>query len=270
MKVLNAESIKIAPIIQKSTTKTEPNHYSVCWIQNGVQSIEINNVLYKDVSNAIFFMNPSFDWKIVKTNTSASSGYVLSLPQKTLDNPALSNLHINEVRLFANDEIPKINLAPGIEIRIQAILEMIDELVGSHLNHKDDAIISLLNTFFVYCDGQCNIKSVISENNAKKTVVYKFKKLVNQWFFEYHGVNEYAQLLNVSDKYLNECVNDILGVNAKSIITEQHVMRARHALKFTDKTVKEICFEMGFSSPDYFSYFLKKHTGMSPSMLRES
>ena len=145
---------------------------------------------------------------------------------------------------------------------------MIDELVGSHLNNKDQAIFSLLNTFFVYCDGQCNIKSVVSENNAKKALVFKYKKLLDTRCCEFHDVEQYASLLNVSGKYLNQCVKEVLNTNAKSLINEQRIMRARHALKFSDKSVKEIGFELGFSSPEYFSSFLKQHTGMSPSLIR--
>jgi hypothetical protein len=50
----------------------------------------------------------------------------------------------------------------------------------------------------------------------------------------------------------------------------QLVMTARHELKFTDKAIKEIAYELGFSSPDYFSYFLKKHTGSPPSKVKKS
>ncbi|MFX0556476.1 helix-turn-helix domain-containing protein [Maribacter sp. CXY002] len=145
---------------------------------------------------------------------------------------------------------------------------MLDELVDSHLNHKEDAIISLLNTFFVYGDGQCNIKSIISENSSKKAIVYQYKKLMDKHVCELHEVEEYAKILHVSAKYLNECVKETLGTTAKSLITEQRIMRARHHLKFTDKSIKEIGFELGFSSPDYFSYFYKQHTGFTPSMHR--
>lgn len=73
----------------------------------------------------------------------------------------------------------------------------------------------------------------------------------------------------ISEKYLNECVKEILGRNAKSLIDEQLIMRARHELKFTDKSIKEVGFELGFNTPDYFTYFVKKHTGLSPSQLRK-
>ena len=267
---MNPEAIKISRITNRATSKKEGGYYSVFWIQNGVKSLEIDKVAYKNVSNSIFFLHPSINWEIAKENSTTSSGYILYLSKEIMDNPLLSKLHINEIRLFTTEEIPKINLSPGIEKRIQSILEMLDELIGSELNHKDDAIISLLNTIFVYCDGQCNIKSVISENDAKKTIVYKFKKLVDKWFSKYHKVSDYADLLNVSDNYLNECIKETLGVNAKAIITEKRIMSSRHELKFSDKTIKEICFELGFSSPDYFSYFFKKHTGITPSMLREN
>jgi AraC-like DNA-binding protein len=188
---------------------------------------------------------------------------------EVLNSPVLNKLHINEVRLFNSSEIPIINLSPGIAKRTQSILEMIDELLGSELNHKEEAILSLLNTFFVYCDGQCNIKSVITEYGSKNTIVYKFKKLVDTHLPEYHDVSDYARLLNISPKYLNECVREVLDFTAKGIIAEQLLMRSRHLLKFSDMTIKEISYDLGFSSPDYFSYFFKNHTGTSPSSLRK-
>jgi AraC-like DNA-binding protein len=112
--------------------------------------------------------------------------------------------------------------------------------------------------------------SIVSNNNSKTNVVYKFKTLVDKYIYEYHEVADYANLLNLSPKYLNECVKEVLSVNSKSIIIEQLLMRSRHALKFSNKSIKEISFELGFSSPDYFSYFFKTHTGITPSALRKS
>lgn len=267
---MSAETINIVPITKDIVSNKHGDLYCFCWIRNGVSSIEIDNKEYYNVSNSIFLLNPRHTWKINKPNNENSSGYLLYLPQEALDHPLINKLHITEVQLFVSEQIPKINLAPGIEKRIEAILEMMDELLGSHLNHKEDALISLLHTFFVYCDGQCNIKSIMAENNAKKTLVYKFKRLVNHKFSEYHEVTDYAKSLNVSNKYLNQCVKEVLGVNAKKVITEQRIMRSRHELKFTDKSIKEICFQLGFSSPDYFSYFFKKHTGITPTTLRQA
>jgi AraC-like DNA-binding protein len=269
---MTPQAIKISPILSKVTSsQSEEGYYTLCWIQNGIQHIEINKKRYTNISNSIFFLTPDFDWKIYKNGSHISSGYVLYLPKSILNQPTFKNLHITQVRFFKSvDEIPKINLSPGIESRVQAILEMIDELISTNLAHKEEAILSLLNTFFVYCDGKCNIKTAISDNNAKAALVYKFKKSIDQLITQHHEVSHYAKTLNVSSKYLNECVKEVLGVNAKHLLNEQIIMRSRHSLKFTDKTIKEVCYELGFSSPDYFSYFLKKHTGNSPTQLRKS
>ncbi len=266
------QGIKISPILNKVTaSRSEEDYYTLCWIQKGVQHIEINKTKYGNVSNSVFFLTPDFDWKIYKNGTSSSSGYLLYLPKRVLDYPVFKNLHITQVRFFKSaDEIPKINLSPDIEKRIQSILEMLDELISTNLAHREEAILSLLNTFFVYCDGKCNIKSFISDNNQKTALVYKFKKKIDQHFSEHHEVSKYAHLLHVSDRYLNECVKEVLGKNAKSLIEEKLVMTARQELKFTDKPIKEIAYNLGFSSPDYFSSFLKKHTNSSPSQTRKS
>ncbi len=267
---MKPDSIKITQIFKKTTVNQYSNYFAVCWIKKEVEGVEIDHVLYKKISNSIFFIDPKHQWRILKKNSTTSSGYVLYLASEVFNSPILSNLHINRVRLFNSDKIPLFKLSPGIEKRTQAILEMIDELLGSHLNYKDEAILSLLNTFFVYCDGQCNIKSIASDNNSKTNVVYKFKKFVDKHVHKYHEVSDYAKLLNLTPKYLNECVKEVLNVNSKSIIIEQLLIRSRHALKFSNKSIKEISFQLGFSSPDYFSYFFKTHTGITPTALRKS
>ncbi len=267
---ISREELNISRISDNIIRSPEVSHYSVCWFKDEVISFEIDGKIMNETSNSIFFLDPKYKWKISKKADLHSVGYILFIPRTMLDNPLLSKLHINEVRLFSENEIPKIKLTPGIEKRVQDILEMLDELIGSELNHKEDAIISLLNALFVYCDGKCNIKSVAFQNSTKKSIVYKFKKFLDTRYNEYHEVDEYARLLNITPGYLNECVNEVLKISAKSVIIEHLVLKARHALKFTDKSAKEISYELGFSSSDYFSYFIKKNTGVSPSGLRNS
>ena len=248
--IMESDSVNINRITNQITDKPIDDLLYICWIQNKIDGIEIGGKLYKNISNAILFLNRNINWKILKGSNEGSSGYIMSLNPKILDNPAFRKLHINEIRLFNTKDVPMINLSPGIAKRTQAILEMIDELLGTELNHKDDAILSLLNTFFVYCDGQCNIKSVITDRGSKSIVVYNFKKLVDKHLTQYHEVADYAKLLNITPKYLNECVKVVLGFTAKGIIAEQLLMRSRHQLKFTDNTIKEIRSSLGFSSPD--------------------
>lgn len=262
--------VNIHRIESKKIKNPNKDKLYVCWVQEDVKSITINGEKYANIKHAIVFLNRNLNWEITRNNTSGTSGYIMDINPETFSNPVLSKLHISQLQLFNTNEIPIINLSPGIAKRTQAILEMIDELLGSELNHKNEAILSLLNTFFVYCDGQCNIKQQISNTGAKSNLVYKFKKLVDKHLSTYHEVSDYAKLLHVTPKYLNECVKDVLGYTAKGIIAEQLLMQSRNKLKFSNYTIKEISYQLGFSSPEYFSYFFKNHTGISPSALRKS
>jgi AraC family transcriptional activator of pobA len=268
--LLENDTINISKIVKNVSRFSDDSKYAVCWVKDEIKGIEVDGVFYPNISNSIFFLDNKVQWKLHTNEDAVNAGYLLQLSKEVLNHPLLSKMHINKVRLFNSGTIPLFKLSPGIEKRTQTILEMIDELLGSHLNHKEDAMISLLNTFFVYCDGQCNIKSIIEKNHTKANIVYSFKQLVDNHILESHEVAYYASRLNISTKYLNECVQEVLNVSSKSIIIEQLLIRSRHALKFTNRTIKEISYDLGFSTPDYFSYFFKNQTGTNPSVLRKS
>ena len=46
--------------------------------------------------------------------------------------------------------------------------------------------------------------------------------------------------------------------------------RAKHLLKNPDKSIKEICAEVGYSDPNYFSRIFKKYQGVSPTEYKEN
>jgi AraC-like DNA-binding protein len=261
-------SVNIQPLKSDTSKGQMRNFHNLVWVKRPVEVVTIDGQSEEKVTNALYFIHARLSWSIVRGADTDSAGYVVSLPKALLENPAMHKLHIQDVSLLAYDQVPKINLSPGIAVRVQAILEMIDELVGSELNNREAGILSLINTLFVYCDGQCNIRSAPCEQNSKKAIVFRFKKLIDKRYAETHEVGDYAQLLHISDKYLNQCTQEVLGVNAKHLIDEIRIMRSRHMLKFSDLSIKEISYSLGFSSQDYFSYFLKRHTGLTPSMIR--
>jgi AraC-like DNA-binding protein len=266
---MNENDVQVSRINRSfSSENLDHEYFAIPLLNSDALTITIDGEQQSSDFNTLYFLHPRKNWRIEACSEEPNTGYLLLIKRSIMENPLLSKLHITEVRLFAQDQVPKINLAPGIEKRVFEILEMLDELIGSHLKHKEDAIISLINTLFVYCDGQCNIKSVFLERNSKKSIVFQFKKLLNRKINTYFEVDEYAKQLNISPKYLNECVKEVLGTNVKRLITEQRIMKARHELKFGDKSIKEISFELGFSSPDYFSSFYKRNTGQTPSMVR--
>src|SRR5258705_60151 len=97
---MNREDIKISRIVQQVTSKQNGQYYSIIWIKNRVRMLVIDNEPYDDIANAMFFLNPKFQWKIIKDDDANLEGYVFYVSDKILNEPALSKLQINDVRLL--------------------------------------------------------------------------------------------------------------------------------------------------------------------------
>lgn len=77
-------------------------------------------------------------------------------------------------------------------------------------------------------------------------------------------LSDIAKENNVSVSYVKLLFSTYAGVSPKSYFNQ---LRARKATELLSKglSVTEVSDKMNFSSPNYFSAFYKKHTGLSPS-----
>lgn len=86
---------------------------------------------------------------------------------------------------------------------------------------------------------------------------------------EASDVRFYADLLNVSSRYLAQVTRRISGKSPKAIIDDYLIHEIELQLKSTDNTVQEIAYRFGFSSQAHFTKFFKKLRGISPTEFRK-
>ncbi len=70
--------------------------------------------------------------------------------------------------------------------------------------------------------------------------------------------------------YFRKMFKKYTGLSPRQYQLGLKVLRARELLLTTDKSIKQISYELGFSSIYYFSRFFKDKVGVSPSDLRSS
>ncbi len=77
-------------------------------------------------------------------------------------------------------------------------------------------------------------------------------------------LTELAAACNISVSYLKLLFKKYAGISPKTYYTH---LRVRHATRLLRDGVpaSELANQMSFSSPNYFSVFIKKHTGLMPS-----
>ena len=118
------------------------------------------------------------------------------------------------------------------------------------------------------------LKRLSNENPQNKEVnskaILEFSKLVSDNICENVSVNEYASKLNLTIDKLNEICKGNYGQNPKTIILEKKITEAKRLLYFTDLSVKEIAFRLGFEDSSYFSRIFKQKTNLSPTEFKNT
>lgn len=109
------------------------------------------------------------------------------------------------------------------------------------------------------------IKNPISENDA---VSDKFFLLLEEKYAGHLSINDYSILLNVSPITLAKRIKLATGKTFQSAVNERIIIEAMRKLFNTDKSAKEIAYELGFDDPAYFHRLFKKTTGYTPSEFR--
>ena len=78
------------------------------------------------------------------------------------------------------------------------------------------------------------------------------------------SVDDFTTQLGYSKSQYNRKMISLLGKSPKNFLTEYRLNKSLQLLNSKDKTVSEIAFDVGFSSPSYFSKCFIKRYGKSP------
>ena len=107
-----------------------------------------------------------------------------------------------------------------------------------------------------------------TEHNSD--VVENAKKYISE---NYHDeeltLNTVAHEVNVSPNHLSAMFSQKTGQTFVKYLTDVRMHRAKELLKCTSKRSNEICEEVGYRDPHYFSHLFKKNVGCSPIQYRE-
>ncbi|BAB07561.1 response regulator transcription factor [Halalkalibacterium halodurans] len=93
---------------------------------------------------------------------------------------------------------------------------------------------------------------------------------VHDHFREPLTLDDLAKHIGLSPYYVSKLFKERFDLTFSEYVTQLRVEHAKQLLSLTQKSLKEITYEIGYKDPNYFSRVFKKLTGKSPSDYRKS
>jgi AraC-like DNA-binding protein len=174
--------------------------------------------------------------------------------------------------LFGAGDRISVEINDTIRIKFDSLLHLFTAELQTKDTIQKEMLIALLKRLIIDITKLARSTYVPDPRlqGEKLDIFRQFNLLVEANFHTEHSVNFYAQQLNKSPKTLSNLFPQLNQKTPVQIIQNRIITEARRLLSYTDKTVKQITYELGFEDPAYFSNFFKRHTSLSPADFRKS
>ena len=151
--------------------------------------------------------------------------------------------------------------APEVETRINTLAR---ELAWSGPGQRA-AVEALLLWLMVQALRHATLSdSSASSGGRQARLVARLRERIEQRFRHREPVAAHARALGVSETALRHACARAAGLSPAAMLDERALLEARRLLLYSNLSVAEVGYAVGFEDPAYFSRFFARHTGRSP------
>lgn len=237
-------------------------------------TMEINLTTVKVQPNTLIVVIPGNICRVVSVEDEDTDVLLMAASKEFL-----SSIRMDFMKLF-NDSM-NILEAPAMTVNEKQIdvlchyFVLAETLLKEDLPGRSEAVRYLISSVFTYI-GEIWTRSIRSAEKANyskqslrsKAIFDGFIRLVTEYHNSERGVAFYSDKLSLTPKYLSKLVKTVSGRSAPDWIDSFVILEAKNLLKYSDKPIKEIVFQLNFPNQSVFYKFFKAHTGMTPSEYR--
>lgn len=237
-------------------------------IYYGDKLLEINDTV-------LFFVNPNIPHSIVR-HAKKRKGYACLFTEAFIAGRERKEILLNSP-LFRSDGTPIVRLNDEQAVFMATLFEKMRAVHNSDYSHKEDL---LKNCMELIIHEALRIQPPHSEphyKNAATRIAYSFIELLERQFpidsieepLRLRTAQDFAESLAVHINYLNRVVKKVTGKSTTAHISERIAAEAKALLLYTDWSVADIAYGLGFEYPTYFNNYFKRLTGHTPNSLRK-
>jgi AraC family transcriptional activator of pobA len=245
--------------------------YHIIWVKKGSGEHLIDTRKLKLKDNMVYFITPK-QLQVLNADTTIE-GSVISF---TADFLGLTSTNFDPLfrdGLFSTGTAPAvINVTDELRNDLSYIMFNLQKEFLNYSALKEEILREYLKVFLIHLTRRIS-QSMGKEQEQQLSgteLADKFFNLLQKNFTTKKLVTDYAAMLSVSANYLNVTVKKISGYPASHHIHQQIIQEAKRQAVYTDKSMKEIAYLLGFEAITHFSKFFKKNEGNNFSLYRKN
>jgi AraC family transcriptional regulator, transcriptional activator of pobA len=236
--------------------------HSFFLLETGIITIEIDFQTYQIESPVVMYVHPDQVHRTLACeNVTVSS---LTIRNENLNPDYLKLLEeIRPAKPLALEREIFTTISEAVSLCIKFSERKKEKLYHSMLKDSCNALTALIVSQYLE-------QSASTHKLSRFEIVSNaFKAMLEREYASTKSPAAYARELNISTPYLNECVKKTTGVSVSNHIQERVILEAKRLLYYSNKSVKEIAFGLGFDDYPYFSRLFTKVAGMSAQAFRQ-
>ena len=206
--------------------------------------IDSENVIFESVKNgdynkAMGAANQFFDWMVDRYNSYADDIKLKVLEFVLRAESLVYEKGGNTYHFRAREDYLRvINGAQSYEALRKWFLDKISEACHNVMSRRENRSNGVIDRAREYI-----------QNNYKNDI----------------SLDDVSREIDISPYYFSKIFKEAMGENFIEYLTNLRIEKAKELLDKTDMSMKEICVEVGYSNPNYFSRIFKKNVGVTPT-----
>lgn len=108
-----------------------------------------------------------------------------------------------------------------------------------------------------------------SIQDVRKELILRAKEYIDMNFRQVIDLKKLSAMYKISPFYFSKLFRQYTKLNFKEYLLKLRITEAKKRLAYSDSSIIEIAYEIGFQDSNYFSWVFKKIVGVTPTQYRK-